>query len=206
MINHLNLYQTLKITLMIEKKFDPAKLDRLNNPERIKDLPIDILFKQIKNLKPENIVDLGAGTGFYSIKLAELFSEAMIYSLDISETLINWMEENIAPKYRNIKVIKSHENQLPLVDDFADVLIMINLHHELDDPENLLLECRRILKPEGIIIISDWKKEEFTKGPSVEIKIDSSTTVNQLIKTGFSNVIIDESLNYNYIVSCSKGN
>ncbi len=189
---------------MTEKKFDPAKLERLNNPDRLNDLPIDVLFKQINNQKPKIIVDLGAGTGFYSVELAKLFPEALIYSLDISDTLINWMVENIAPKYENIKIMKSQENQLPLNDDFADALIMVNIHHELENPENLLLECRRILKPGGIIVISDWKKQEFPKGPPMEIKIDSRTTTDHLLNAGFSDVLIDESQNYNYIVTGSK--
>lgn len=189
---------------MIEKKFDPAKLARLNNPERLNDLPTEVLFNKIKNLKPNIIVDLGAGTGFYSVRLAELFSEAIIYSLDISDTLIKWMEENIASKYKNIKILKSHETLLPLQDDFADALMMVNLHHELDEPENLLFECRRILKPGGIIIISDWKKEEFPKGPPLEIKIDSNTTADHMKNAGFTNVSIDESLKTNYIVTGYK--
>ena len=41
------------------------------------------------------------------------------------------------------------ESRTPLQDDIADFLFMISLHHELDEPVELLKECRRILKPGG---------------------------------------------------------
>ena len=189
---------------MEEKRFNPSKLDKLNNPERIKDFPIDFILKHISFNHPTAIVDIGAGTGFYSIPFAQKFQDCKIYACDISDVMISWMNENIISKYNNIVPSKMEDSKTYLENEQADFLFMVNLHHELDNPEKMLNECYRLLKPGASIAISDWRKEESDRGPSVQIRYEPEQVQGQLIKAGFNNIRIFKDFPNNFLIIADK--
>ena len=52
---------------MNDKKFDPKKLQKLNNPQRLMDIPPDFVWEKLHIEKPGVFVEIGAGTAFFSI-------------------------------------------------------------------------------------------------------------------------------------------
>ena len=157
---------------MDDKKFDPKKLQKLNNPERLLDIPPEKIWSHLNlNLAElSTFIDIGAGTGFFSIPFVKYIENGKIYACDISEVMISWMTSNICPKYPNIIPLKMEEDTIDLQDDSADLVYMINLHHELDSPVQMLEEAYRLLKRKGKVFIVDWRKEEMPQGPPKEIR------------------------------------
>ena len=68
------------------------------------------------------------------------------------------------------------------------VVVMITVHHELEEPERLLAETRRLLKPDGKVALIDWRKETMPDGPPVEIRVAEEVVMEQLRSAGFRNV------------------
>jgi ubiquinone/menaquinone biosynthesis C-methylase UbiE len=190
---------------MEDKKFNPKKLNQLNNPKRYKQLAPEYIIEKAGLENPNVIIDLGAGTGFYSTPFAEIYKKCEIYACDISAIMIDWVQENITSKYANIKALKMEENHVPLKNKIADFLFMINLHHELDDPIKTLYECNRLLKSKGKIAISDWKKEKTAHGPSLELRYDVEEVKAQLLAAGFEKISIYTELSSNYLIVAEKG-
>ncbi len=189
---------------MEEKRFNPKKLNKLNNPERLIQLPPEFIKEKVGLSNPKSIIDIGAGTGFFSIPFAEFFKESTVYACDISDIMINWMKENISPKYKNILPLEMKDNSIPLKDNMADFVFMINLHHELGNPTKLLDECNRLLKQGGKIAISDWKKEKMEQGPSFELRYEVNVVKDQLITSGFDKIKIYNELSKNYLIVAEK--
>jgi ubiquinone/menaquinone biosynthesis C-methylase UbiE len=189
---------------MHEKRFDPRKLDKLNNPERLKTLPPAYIVEKAGLTNPEVIADVGAGTGFFSVPFAGMFPGSNIQALDISETMVSWIQENITPDYVNIEARLMEDNQLPLDDSSVDFLFMINLHHELDAPFKMLTECKRVLKPGGIIAISDWKKKETAGGPPLAIRYETTAVEQELDEAGFGKINSHQDLPTNFLTIATK--
>lgn len=189
---------------MTDKKFNPQKLDKLNNPERLKEFPADFIIQQTSLNNPKVIMDIGAGTALFSKSFAQKYSDCSVYACDISDIMIDWMKENIVHQYQNIIPVKMDENKTPLEDGIADFLFMVNLHHELDSPEKMLNECYRLLKPEGKIAISDWRKEETGHGPSLDIRYEPSQIIDQLNNIGFQKIKIFKEFPNNFLVIAQK--
>lgn len=191
---------------MEQKRFDPSKLDRLNAPERIKNFPVLEIMDQLQLNNPQLVVDLGAGTAFYSIPIAEKFKDCKVIATDISDIMIEWMKEHVIPNFPNIQTLKMEDQILDIQDQSVDLLFMVNLHHELNSPELTLKESFRVLKYGGYIAISDWRKEPSEKGPSFELRYETETVLKQIQTTGFE--IISCKTNYpdNFVIIGKKSN
>jgi ubiquinone/menaquinone biosynthesis C-methylase UbiE len=174
--------------MLNEKKFDPKKLEKLNNPKRLVDIPPEYICERLDIENPQVLVEIGAGTAFFSIAFLEHLKPALIYACDISEVMIDWVKENVVPNHPKLIPVKSEENSVPLDDQMADLLFMINLQHELDNPSLILAEAHRILKPDGKIFIVDWKKIDMPEGPPTEIRWFPEQVGDELIKSGFGGV------------------
>lgn len=184
--------------------FDAGKLEKLNNPQRLKAINPDYIWGLLKLEDPTILVDIGAGTGLFSIEFSKKLDSCTIYACDISEVMINWMNKNILPSNPSIKTILLHDSKLPIQDNKADLVFMITLHHELVDTKSTLEESYRVLKDGGKILIVDWKKNEFKQGPAQEIRVTPEEVKTQLEENGFKNFIIDSTLDNFFITIAEK--
>lgn len=187
-----------------EKLFNPKKLSKLNNSQRLKALPPQFIIDKSGIKNPKVVIDLGAGTGFYSIPFAREYKYCKIYACDISEVMVDWMLDHVSDQYENIIPVKIEDNSILLIDEIADFLFMINLHHELDKPKETLEECYRLIKVGGKITISDFKKEKSEVGPPYEQRVEPSEVMKMLLETGFSDIRIYNELEQNYLITATK--
>lgn len=142
----------------MRKQFNRKKLEKLNNPERLGMIPPEYIWKTLAPDHHTDKVEIGAGTGLFSKAFQELSGEGHTIALDISEEMVTWMKENIIEEFPQIIPMKTNGKNLPLADNSADIVFMICLHHEIESPEALLSEVRRILRNSGKMFIVDWNK------------------------------------------------
>ncbi|MEZ4906716.1 MAG: class I SAM-dependent methyltransferase [Saprospiraceae bacterium] len=188
----------------MERKFNPEKQKKLNNPQRLIELPPEFIVEKLNIADPHYIVDIGAGTAFYSRQFARLFPEAQVVSCDISDVMLNWIEENVVPEYNNISTHYMQESNTGLDSGVADFVLMINLHHELESRSDMMKECCRLLKPGGKLAISDWKKEETVGGPPLQIRLSTDEVAKDLEIAGFKNIQVYNELQNNFLVIGTK--
>lgn len=189
---------------MKENKFNPSKLEKLNNLKRLQDLPPDFIWEKLKLDNANVLVEIGAGTAFFSIELLKKSNAEVVHACDISEVMIDWMKENITPNFPNIVPVKTSENIVPLADEIADLVFTINLHHELDDVAVTLQEAFRMLKPGGKILIADFKKDESIPGPPMHLRFLAEQVKEQLKNSGFRNIELYQELPKHFVVIAEK--
>lgn len=189
---------------MTDKKFNPEKLQKLNDPLRLVDIPPRFICSKLNQEAPTVLVEIGAGTAFFSVAFHNQLNASTTYACDLSEKMISWREENITPRYPDIIPVKSEESSVPLHNEIADLILMINLHHELENQPLVMQESYRLLKPRGEILIIDWKKEEMPHGPPVEIRCLTEQIETQLKETGFSDIRSFEEMPKHFLVVGKK--
>jgi ubiquinone/menaquinone biosynthesis C-methylase UbiE len=171
------------------KKFDPKKLAKLNDPKRLEYLNPDVIWEKIGIRNPEILVDIGAGTGLFASLFRKKIKKGKVYACDISQEMLGWMNDNLpAVSEGTVIPVKMAESSVPLPDSVADLVYMINLHHELDEPLRILEESWRLLRRGGKLAVIDWKKQETPEGPPIEIRVTEETIESQMRKSGFTNV------------------
>jgi len=190
---------------MSAHKFDPKKLQKLNNPQRLQDISPEFIWSKLSDKSPRTLVDIGAGTAFFCIAFLQRFKPERLYACELSPAMLAWMEENVQPAYPAIVPVKTEEDRVPLDDGCADLVFMIALHHELEHPERSLKEAHRLLKPGGEIFIVDWKKREMPEGPPEEIRCTAEEVEAELLAAGFAQLASYDELEKHFLVVGKKG-
>lgn len=129
-------------------------------------------FRSRKNIVKEvgiregfQVLDYGCGSGSYVTAVAELVGKSgKIYALDVHPLAVE-MVKKIASKNNltNMETILS-DCKTELADDSIDVVLLYDVFHDLTDPDCVLEELHRVLKPDAILSLSDhhMKENEIT--------------------------------------------
>lgn len=125
------------------------------------------------------IADIGAGTGYYSFRLAKKVPKGKVYAVDIQDEMITMLKEKKRQlKDSIVQVVKSNTKSPNLPDNSVDLAIMVDVYHELEYPQEMLQALKKALKPNGKILLIEYRGEDS----SVPIKPLHKTTVVQLGK------------------------
>lgn len=164
------------------------KILKFENPARIAELdPINSL-KRAGFEEGMTLCDIGAGTGIFSFAAAKISSEK-IYALDISDKMINLMEERKTERNaKNIVVRKVESSELPVESESCDLAIMITVLHELDEPGVMMKEIKRILKKDGKLLIVEFYKVESLSGPPFDHRISEDRVEELYRENGFQKI------------------
>jgi SAM-dependent methyltransferase len=108
-----------------------------------------------------HILDYGCGPGSYIVPVSEWVGDTgRIYTLDIHPMAIRKVQEIIRKKnLSNVETILS-DCKTGLPDESIDVTLLYDIFHVLSDPDGILKELHRVLKPEGILSFSDHHMKE----------------------------------------------
>jgi ubiquinone/menaquinone biosynthesis C-methylase UbiE len=111
-----------------------------------------------------HVLDYGCGPGSYTMPLAELVGKSgKIYALDIHPLAIQAVRRIATKKgMANVQTTLS-DCQTGLPPDSVDVVLLYDILHDLDEPDKVLAELQRVLRPKGILSVSDhhMKQDEI---------------------------------------------
>lgn len=190
---------------MTYMKFDPAKLEKLNDPRRAEDLRPDVMWGALALESPATMVEIGAGTGFFATRFAALCPGMTVYAADIVERMVEWMCENLTQVASGLVIpLMVEETHVPLPDGIADATVMINLHHELADPTGTYAEAFRLTSPGGRVLVADWADRETPKGPPLAIRASVETLRSALEGAGFVGSEAHAGLPHHHLVTATR--
>lgn len=186
-------------------KFNPARMHKLDNPERRKLLPPEKILELTGLKKGHTFLDIGAGTGYFSIPAAKIAGESgKVISADISPEMLDEIKSKNKNGIGNIEFHLSREEGLDLETGIADIVFMAFILHEINDVKGYMNEVRRVLKPGGKFAIVEWEKKETAAGPPLQERIGRDEAAQIIQNSGFS-LIQTEILNqYAYFLLCSR--
>ncbi len=171
------------------KKMDrlARKIEFLDNPGRIEAFPPEKLLQMLPMKKTDQILDLGAGTGYLAIPAAQM-GDGLVYALDMDPKMLSIIDskaktENIT----NIQLVEGSIDHIPLADDSIDVVLASLVLHEVKPLSNTFQEIKRVLKVGGYFLCFEYEKTEGpTEGPPMHVRIPSSIMELEMINAGFT--------------------
>jgi ubiquinone/menaquinone biosynthesis C-methylase UbiE len=161
------------ITMSHVFKGDHSKLD---NEQRRREFPPDQILKQAGVKPGDTVIDFGAGIGYFAIPAARMVGKAgTVYAIDFSEGMIKAMRRK-SRGLVNIEILQ--QDYIP--DTPSDIILGINILHEVSDPQLFIDDCKKYLKEGGSLTIIDWHKKVTGQGPPVEKRISKDEAIAML--------------------------
>ncbi|MFP6747424.1 MAG: class I SAM-dependent methyltransferase [Alphaproteobacteria bacterium] len=168
---------------------DPARIGRLRSPERLEYFDPAKIWPVLAPAPDCTLVDIGAGVGFLTLPFAKAYPGAKVYGCDILEGMVGLLAEDAAAQgLDNLQALLMRPNAVPLPDGCADLIVMAQLHHELDEPEALMVECRRLAAPGGTVAVVDWTDADNGRSPAAGRRVPEATIRAHLSDAGFAEI------------------
>lgn len=136
-------------------------------------------------LKSNSVVaDIGAGTGYYTFRIADKIPTGKIYAVEVQNEMIAQLENKKRELHKeNVVVVKGSETSANLPDNSVDLIIMVDVYHELAYPHEMLTSLYKSLKPSGKLLLLEYRLED----PSIPIKTLHKLSVMQANKELMAN-------------------
>jgi ubiquinone/menaquinone biosynthesis C-methylase UbiE len=158
-------------------------------------------------IKPgQTIADLGAGSGYYSFRIAPLVGErGKVLAIDVEPRMLRIISERARrDQVGNVFTVLSTPTDPNLPANSVDLLFMVDVYHELEFPRETMLKVREALKPGGRVALIEYRAED----PKVMIKPVHKMTERQIVReltaAGFRHLKTVRSLPQQHLVIFEK--
>ena len=165
---------------MNEGIFDIKQAHKLDNPGRLRDLRPQELLRNVAGIAcGDTCIDFGSGTGMFALSMAALVgSKGKVYAIDNSKEMLEYIRAKNPPP--NLKLIYSDVGRTGLNSQIANMCLLAFILHEVKEPDNIIAEAFRLLKPDGRLVIVEWKADLDSPGPPRKRRI-SKKQIEQLL-------------------------
>ncbi len=154
--------------------------DWLVRDERNAEENTDLLLGQLGLRKGQVACDLGAGNGYHTLRMAKKVGPTgKVLAIDIQPEMLGLLKTRAAQQgVTNVETVLSEPDDPKLGSSRCDLILLVDVYHELSDPAVMLEKMKAALKPGGRIALVEFRAED----PSVPIKPLHKMSKAQMIK------------------------
>jgi predicted methyltransferase len=162
---------------------------------------------KLLNVQPgESVADVGAGSGYFTERLARLVGPAgRVYATDIQQGMLDLLRARMTrAQITNVTPILGEPSDPKLPADSLDLVLMVDVYHELGEPQTVLGHLRTGLRPAGRLVLIEYKGED----PTIPIIPSHKMTVAQakleVEHEGFVLASVDSTLPRQHVLTFRK--
>jgi ubiquinone/menaquinone biosynthesis C-methylase UbiE len=177
------------------RRFDDPERDAWQRPDEV------VRFLEL----PEDAVvaDLGAGTGYFSVRLARAVGPGgRVYALDIESALVEHMRERAVEEelpWMEARLAQADDPGLP--EGSVDRILIVDTWHHIDDRVRYAGKLARALAPGGEVVVVDFREGDLPVGPPAGHKLSETHVRGEFAKAGWSLVRSSDALPYQYVLA-----
>lgn len=135
----------------------------------------------------ETVADIGAGSGYYTELLARAVGPTgRVYATDIQPAMLRLVERRVREKkLANVTPVLSADGDPRLPAGALDLALMVDVYHELARPQEMLRRLKAALKPDGRLVLIEFRKEDAAVPIREEHKMSVAEARAELEAEGF---------------------
>ena len=158
------------------KVFDDPERDAWQKPHEV----IEALA-----LKPDAVVaDLGAGTGYFAMRLAHMVSKGRVYGVDLEPKMVKYLAERAKKEgLKNLSAVQGTPSDAKLPTR-VDLVLLVDVYHHIDAREAYFGKLAAALKPGGRVAIIDFNATSKV-GPPLSERMTAEQVNAEMTKVGY---------------------
>jgi ubiquinone/menaquinone biosynthesis C-methylase UbiE len=176
--------------------------DWLERSEREEEEAPDVALNVLKIATGASVADIGAGSGYLTVKLAaRVGPTGRVYANDLQPQMLVLLGRKLAQKrLTNVTLVQGAVDDPRLEPASVDLELMVDVYHEFSQPQAMLRHLREALKPDGRLVLLEYRKED----PSIPIRPEHKMSVAEakmeVEAEGFTLSKVDEALPRQHIL------
>jgi predicted methyltransferase len=137
-------------------------------------------------LKPDAVVaDLGAGTGYFAARLANMLPKGTVYALDVEPEMVRYLGERAKREgLKNLKPVAAQPDDARLPAK-VDLILLVDVYHHIEERERYFRKLAGSLKPGGRLAVIDFRLDS-PEGPPREARIAPEKVKAELSAVGYA--------------------
>ncbi len=136
------------------------RMSRLDRPGRERDERTDLLVAALPVQDDDAVADIGAGTGYFSFRVAERVPNGVVYAVDIQQEMLDEIERRKRERgVDNIETLLGRVDDPGLGEQSADLIFIVDAYHEFSHPREMGEAMYRALRPGGHLIVVEDRAE-----------------------------------------------
>ncbi len=153
------------------------------------------------------VADVGAGSGYYTVRLAKRVGPSgRVFATDVQPGMLEILERRLAREgLPNVTTILSTDENPGLPAASLDLALMVDVYHELQSPQAFMRRLRDALKPDGRLVLLEFRKED-PRVPILEVhKMSVAEVRRELAADGFTLDRVVDVLPWQHIIVLKPG-
>jgi tRNA A58 N-methylase Trm61 len=156
----------------------PGGADWLVRPEREQEEEPEKALAALEIAHGSVVADIGAGVGYFTWRLADVVGPTgKVYANDIQPEMIRMLTRNIKDRgLTNVEPVLGKIDDPRLPKGAVDLALLVDVYHEFSEPQKMLDHIRESLKPDGRLVLLEYRKED----PKVPIRPEHKMSVSEV--------------------------
>jgi SAM-dependent methyltransferase len=174
----------------------------LERSEREEEEAPDVALNTLKIAKGASVADIGAGSGYITVRLAaRVGATGRVFANDVQPQMLNILARRLTTaNITNVTLIEGTLDDPKLPPASVDLVLMVDVYHELSQPQAILRHLRESLKPGGRLVLLEYRKEDPTVPIKPEHKMSVADAKMEVEAEGFTLSKVDEALPRQHIL------
>ena len=185
-----------------------AGAEWLERPERESEEAPSKAIQALQIQPGQVVADIGAGSGYYTVRLArEVGPTGKVYGTDIQPGMLDLLLRNVAKaKLDNVVPVLGTPDDPKLPPGAIDLALMVDVYHELGAPQAFIRKLRASLKPNGRLVLLEFRKEDPRVPIRPEHKMSVAEVRQELEPEGFTLSAVLDVLPWQHILVLTRTN
>jgi len=174
----------------------------LERIERDEEEAPDVALRTLKIPKGASVADIGAGSGYMTVKLAaRVGPTGRVFANDVQPQMLEMLARRFAnQRITNVTMVQGTVDDPKLPASSVDLELMVDVYHELSQPQTMLRHLREALKPGGRLVLLEYRKEDPSNPIRPEHKMSVAEAKLEVEAEGFTLSKVDEALPRQHIL------
>jgi ubiquinone/menaquinone biosynthesis C-methylase UbiE len=151
--------------------------DWLERTERNVEEEPNKALEALGDLTGATVADVGAGSGYFTVRLASRVGpRGRVFANDLQPEMLTMLAARLArERIVNVTLVQGTSEDPKLPPASIDLVLMVDVYHEFSEPQKMLRAIRAALKPEGRLVLLEYRKED----PNVPIRFEHKMSVEE---------------------------